>query len=63
MEVKNDKYIKIAALMGTLFMVFGITYFNFDNYMDEDNLRPFIMMLLGLIAIAYLFYLRRKQGK
>ena len=63
MEVKNDKNLKIAALMGTLFMVFGITYFNFDNFMDADNLRPFIMMLLGLIAIVYLLYMKSKKGK
>jgi len=63
MEIKNDKNSKIAALMGTLFMVFGITYFNFDDFMDKDNLRPFIMMVLGLIAIAYLLYNRRTQGK
>lgn len=63
MEVKNDKNLKIAALMGTLFMIFGITYFNFDNFMDADNLRPFIMMLLGLIAIVYLLYMKSKKGK
>jgi hypothetical protein len=61
--MKEDKNSKIVALMGTLFMVFGITYFNFDTIKDEDNLRPFIMMLLGLIAIVYFFYLRRNQGK
>jgi len=63
MEIKNDKNLKIATLMGTLFMVFGITYFNFDNFMDADNLRPFIMMLLGLIAIVYLLYMKSKKGK
>ena len=61
--MKEDKNSKIVALLGTLFMVFGITYFNFDTITDEDNLRPFIMMLFGLVAIAYLFYLRRKQKK
>lgn len=62
MENKSEKNNRLIGLMGGIFMTFGITYFDFDNLLIYDNIKPLIMMIIGLITIIYILNLMRVKG-
>ncbi len=57
MESKQNQ---IIGFLAVLFFTFGITYLDFNNLNFADNIRPYIMLLLGVATIAYWLKLRAK---
>jgi hypothetical protein len=52
MKVKT----KIDKLLGftlILFLIFGITYLDFDNLSFSNHVRPYLMLVLGMVTAAY----------
>ena len=42
------------AMITILFFTFGITYLDFENLSFSDNIRPYTLLTLGIIAFIYL---------
>jgi hypothetical protein len=55
--------IKLVGLLGALLMTFGITYFDFETFTNPTNIKPGLMMGLGIIAIAYFVLIKRNAAK
>ncbi|HEY9115770.1 MAG TPA: hypothetical protein VIN10_13810 [Bacteroidales bacterium] len=60
MKKQNQKIISTISLLAVLFMTFGITFLDFDNLSIENNVRPYLMLVLGLVSILYFLYVRKK---
>lgn len=43
----------MVAFLAILFLIFGITYLDFDNLSFSDNIRPYLMLGIGVIVIIY----------
>lgn len=54
---------KLVGLLGVLLMTFGITYFDFETFTNPTNLKPGLMIGLGIIAIIYYVLSKRNAGK
>jgi hypothetical protein len=50
MQSKSGKAIGFLAIV---FLTFGITYLNFDDLSFSENIRPYIMLLVGIITLVY----------
>jgi hypothetical protein len=60
MKKQEQKLTNTISLLAILFMAFSITFLDFDNLCIENNIRPYLMLVLGLGSILYFFYIRRK---
>jgi hypothetical protein len=54
---------KILGLLAVLFFTFGITYLDFENLTNSDNLRPYIMMGLGAVLLIYLWMMKKNDAE
>jgi len=54
---------KILGLLAILFFTFGITYLDFENLTNSDNLRPYIMMGLGAVLLIYLWMMKKNDAE
>jgi hypothetical protein len=54
------KYRKVLALFAVLCFTFGITYIDFNNLSFEQNIRPYVMLILGCIAL--IFWLKARKS-
>lgn len=61
--MKSTKKDRTIGILGVLFMTFGITYFNFEHVVHEENIKPAIMIGLGIITIGYFFLSKRNDDK
>jgi hypothetical protein len=61
MKSIENKLISSIALLALLLMTFGITYLDFEDLSLKNNIRPYLEILVGLIAGVYLFYVKRKN--
>jgi uncharacterized membrane protein len=52
---------RILGFIAVIFLVFGITYLNFDDLSHADNIRPYIMLVLGIVLLGYWFKIRSRQ--
>ena len=59
MKPSLQKNTKLIGILGVLFMTFGITYFDFEEIQRQENLKPLIMILIGLTAVIYFLYLKK----
>jgi hypothetical protein len=50
----------LLKLMAVLFLTFGVTYLDFDDFGFMHNLRPYLMLILGLISLIAAFASRGK---
>lgn len=57
------KQIKPVKLFGLLFIIFGITYLNFDNLSFSENNKPYASLIIGLIIIAITVLVPLKNKK
>jgi len=53
---------KTVRLLSVVFFTFGITYLDFENLTNSDNLRPYIMFVLGILLLVYSFRLKKKNN-
>jgi len=53
---------KTLGLLAVVFFTFGITYLDFENLTNSDNLRPYIMFVLGILLLVYSFRLKKKNN-
>lgn len=56
------KYRKVLALVAVLCFTFGITYIDFNNLSFEHNIRPYVMLMLGCIALIFWLKARKSYG-
>jgi hypothetical protein len=61
MESRESKLLKAIGLLALLLMTFGITYIDCEDLSLENNIRPYLEILLGIFTGVYLFYLKRKH--
>lgn len=52
---------KTAGILGAFLLTFGISYFDFDNVMNEANIKPALMMFLGVVTVGYFFFFKRNS--
>jgi len=52
----------LIGMLGVLLLTFGITYFNFDSLATEQNLKPALMMIFGIIAVAFFVLAKRNES-
>lgn len=50
----------LLKIMSVLFLTFGITYLDFSDFGFVHNLRPYLMLILGLISLIAAFASRGK---
>lgn len=58
MKINKDSLIRVMSI---LFFTFGITYLDFDELGSAGNIRPYIMLALGIVTILYSFATRSKS--
>ncbi len=56
MKSKSEKTLGFIAV---IFFTFGITYLDFENLSSSENVRPYIMLGLGIIILIYWLRLRK----
>lgn len=61
--MKPQNSTKLVGLLGVLLTTFGITYFDFTTVMSETNLKPALMMGLGIVAIIFYVLAKKDAGK
>lgn len=54
---------KTIGLLAVVFFTFAITYLDFENLTNSDNLRPYIMFGLGISLLIYAFKLKKKNSE
>lgn len=54
-KIKIMKRISPTRFLAILLFTFGITYLEFDNLTLTNNIRPYIMLLIGLLVFLYSF--------
>jgi hypothetical protein len=57
----KSKTYKVIGTFAILFFTFGITYLDFDNLSFSNNVRPYIMLMLGILTTAFWLNIRSKS--
>jgi hypothetical protein len=52
---------KVIGLSATLFLSFGITFIDFNNLSFSENVKPYLMLFLGTVTLAYWLRLKLKS--
>lgn len=59
MDSKSNKTIGFLAV---ILLTFGITYLNFENLSSSENVKPYLMLAIGIATLVYWFK-TRSQAK
>ena len=54
---------RTLGLLAVVLFTFGITYLDFENLTNSDNLRPYIMFGLGILLLIYAFKLKKNNSE
>lgn len=57
MKSKSEKTLGFVAV---ILFTFGITYLDFDSLNFSENIRPYILIVLGIITLVYWLIIRSR---